>query len=488
MPETNPSSNKPLNSQFERRFGEEIEIEDCGFSFHPIIGFELEIDGSAYMYSEDGNIEIFLLGGVLDNDTSIAELNDTLAQEFLENMDEFKLIEAGTETIQGITGFLNGIHFFNAEEEGSGKAIICSPYLNQYFFMLAIASTDYWQAQGQAIFDQLLTKIHFHSQLITDSGFDEERAHADLTIEMVDALLPDEDFILTIEKEDISLLLAARTQSPTDQIAITEIVFPGDQQIYHYDPNSDEFQSPHFEHPLISSDGEVCLFLPCAAQKTLSPGEYRFSFATHSGTALQEIQTIIRSGRAQGIQKIDLNFWLALENEQFDDPKFIEGFETNIAQALESQLNPFDLALGDIDWFHPAPDELGTFAKINIDTDLADCSYMIAESFSNGRALNIGLVEQILTNSEESPSNISALSAGSPGMIIASASPHACILAEWHTYKDDIEGLAAAIIEQLIIFCGISPQKTAPDESPSSVLNQDIAWQLRRHPIFYPED
>jgi hypothetical protein len=484
MAENNDSSNNPLKPQIELQFEEEIEIEEGGFSFRPIEGFELEIDGSAYLYSEDGNIEIFLHGGVLENETSIAELNDTLAQEFLDNMDEFKLVSTGTETIQGITGFLNEIRFFNAEEEGAGKALICSPHLNQYFFVLGIAATDYWQAKGQEIFDQLLSKIHFHAQLTADLGLDEDNEHPDLTIEIVEALLPDEDFILTIEREDISLLLAARTQSSTDEIAITEILEPTDQKIYRYDPLSGDFQSQMFDHPLVSRDGEVCVFLPCAPQKSLSQGEYRFSFATHSGCALQEVQTIIRSGRTIGPQKIDLNFWLALENELFSDPEFLDQFEAGIAEALEGLLNPFDLILGEIDLFHPAPDELGSFAEVNIDTDLVDCSYIIAESFSNGRALNIGLVEKILTDEGERSQYNSALSAGSPGMILASASPHACILAEWETFKDDIEGLARAIIQQLIVFCGICNLEMAQ----STTLNHDIAWQLSRHPIFYPAE
>ena len=488
MTETNRSPNNHSSAPTHIRFGEEIEIEECGFSFQPIKGFELEIDGSAYMYSEDGNIEIFLVGGVLENDTSIAELNDQLAKDFLENMDSFKLHEAGTATIQGITGFINEIHFFNAEEEGSGKALICSPYLNQYFFMLGIASTEYWHEKGGGIFDQLMQKIHFHSQIVTDLGFDDTQEHPDLTIEVVDALLPDEDFFLTIEREDISLLLAARTQSPSDEINITAISLPDSHEIYQYDPQTGNFSSENFGQPLIGSDGEVCLILPSSAHKSLNPGDYRFSFATRSGAALEEVQTIIRSGRALGMQKIDLNFWLALENEQFSNGAFIDQFEKELTQALERHFQPFDLSLGEIEHFHPAPDELGAFSKIDIRTDLADCSYMMLESFSNGRALNIGFVDQIIRDESENSTKIGALSAGSPGMILSSASPHACILVEWSAFENNLEGLAVAILQQLVTFCGIVTPVEEATESQPLVLNQDIAWQLRRHPIFYPAD
>ena len=486
MTENNQSSNNHASSQFKIRFGKEIEIEECGFSFRPIRGFELEIDGSAYMYSEDGNIEVFLIGGVMENESSIAELNDRLAREFLENMDALKLHEAGTATIQGITGFMNEIHFFNAEEEGSGNALICSPYLNQYFFMLGIASTNYWHAQGQNIYNQLLSKIHFHSHMTPGLSFDQSQEYPDLTIEVVNALSSDEDFSLTIEKEDITLLLAGRTQSPSDEIAITEIIFPGDQEIYRYSPHSGDFASEYFDQPLIGTDGEVCLILPCSAQKSLSQGQYRFSFATLSGTALEEVQTIIRSGRGLGMQKIDLNLWLASESEKFCDGAFIDQFESELTQALEHQLNPFDLTLGEIEHFLPAPDELGAFSKIHTTSDLADCSYMMAESFSNRRALNIGFVDQILFGDKDNLSEVSALSAGSPGMILVPASPHACILLAWSAFENDIDGFAKAIIQQLIKFCGIvTPEEKSPESQPL-VLNQEIAWQLRRHPIFYP--
>ena len=116
-------------------FGEEIEIEEAGFSFKPILGFELEIDGSVYMYSEDGNLEISLVGGELPEDASIAELNDDLAAEFMDSFDEVALKEAGTDTITDITGFLDEIHFVHAEEAGRGRAVLCPAARSVNFFL-----------------------------------------------------------------------------------------------------------------------------------------------------------------------------------------------------------------------------------------------------------------------------------------------------------------------------------------------------------------
>ena len=143
----------PADRRFE--FGQEIDLSQSGFSFRQIAGFELEIDGSVYLYSDDGNVEVSLIGGRLDPDTSIAALNNTLAEEFLSNLDRFSLSEEGTARIQHVTGFVNAIQFVNAEEEGLGRALICSPYLNQFFFMLVISSAECWHTKGEPIFNSL---------------------------------------------------------------------------------------------------------------------------------------------------------------------------------------------------------------------------------------------------------------------------------------------------------------------------------------------
>jgi hypothetical protein len=46
--------------------------------------------------------------------------------------------------------------------------------------------------------------------------------------------------------------------------------------------------------------------------------------------------------------------------------------------------------------------------------------------------------------------------------------------------------LAEAIIQQLIIFSGIETQDTGqPENQPGLILNREIAWRMRRHPLFY---
>jgi hypothetical protein len=113
---------------------------------------------------------------------------------------------------------------------------------------------------------------------------------------------------------------------------------------------------------------------------------------------------------------------------------------------------------------------------------------MILESITNTRALNIGLVNQIYDGDLDAEDTITAISSGSPGMIMASASPHSCILFEWPAYKDNLAKLADAIIEELIIFSGIDTRGTQSQGSDGLQLNHEIAWRIRRHPLFYEAD
>jgi hypothetical protein len=477
--QTNPSP-KSLS------FGEEIEITGAGFSFRPIQGFELEIDETVYMYADDGYLEIYMVGGELEEDQSIAELNDELAAEFMDNVGEFDLFEAGKDLIQGITGFLNEIRFTNAEEEGLGFCLICSPHINQYFFLLVIANADYWRSQGPSLWKDLKSTIQFQPQYQPEIIDEVSQEHPDLTTETYEGIPPGEEFLLTVEKGDASLLLAARSFDPQDTVSLQAFISPQGETLYRFDPLSGEFSSLICNQPVIGTHGEVCFFFPRTNQQSLQPGEYRFEFAAASGVGLQEIQFIVRSGRALGLQKFDLNFWLAMKETPLLDLSALDQFEASLQQALSKRLAPFNLSPGRIACIQPALDEIESFSSVTLETDLADCSYMIAESVTNERALNIGLVDTIFEGDPPQPSSADAISSGSPGMIMSQRSPHACILLHWPSFIDAPLALAEAIIQQLIIFSGIETQDTGqPENQPGLILNREIAWRLRRHPLFY---
>ena len=480
MTETVPSSEtNGIIPSFQ--FGEEIELEEAGFSFRPITDYELEIDGSVYMYSEDGNLEISLVGGTLDEKTSIAELNDELAAEFMENFDTYDLFEAGTETLGNLTGFLNEIHFNYAEEEGRGQALICSPYPNQFFFILVIASLEHWQQQGQAIFNAVKSQIRFYPRFKPDDVKVEKNEHPDLTIEVFPEVNPDENLILQIEKGDVSLLLAARSMDVEDDVLLTALQGPGNRQLYHYDPDTTLLESEISDEPVVGNHGEVCFFFPRDNRLALLPGQYRFTFDTRSGAALEEVQVILRAGRALDLQALDLNLWIAAEDEVFNDARTIECFSDELKQALDQRLSPLSLKVGKIETFLAAPDELEAFSHLDLETDLADCSYMIAETITNARALNIGLVQHLTQGGTPRE----AASAGRPGMILSSSSPHACILLAWTAFQGDLQRMANALIEQFINFSGIETEDNAQQDGQQSQLNREIAWRLRRHPVFY---
>ena len=492
MPEHINTPDQNTNPPLTIQFGEEIFLEEAGFSFCPIVGFELEVDGSVYMYSEDGNVEVSMIGGKLENETTIAELNDELAADFMENFDEFSLHEAGKDTIQGITGFLNTINFYNAEEEGVGRALICSPHINQFFFLLVISSAEHWEQIGDKVFTALKPQIHFHPQFKPVTTITQIEEHPDLTIEVYEVITSEEDLVVTIEKGDISLLMATRTNKNNDEASITEIHAPDGQLLYQYNPISGVINSAIINRPLTSRNGEICFYLPVPDHQSLEIGDYRFSFATKSGMPLLETQVIIRHAQEFNLQKVDLNLWLALDNERFNDQEILTNFEFKLRKSLTEQLAPLKINSGIIECFHPAPDELATFTSVNLDTDLADYSYMIAESVENGRALNVALVERIIQGHPPVDAPVNAVCSGSPGMILSPASPHACILVNYSPFEDDFLALANTIIEQLIAFCGVKKDlisEQTQDANPDLImgLTHEAYQCLRSHPLFYVE-
>jgi hypothetical protein len=480
MAENNFPSDPQQQPEFE--FGPEIEVEESGFSFQPITGFELEIDGSVYMYSDDGNLEISLVGGALEDDHSIADLNDTLAGEFMENFDSFKLIEAGTDSIQEITGFLNRIEFVNAEEEGLGCAMICSPYLNQYFFILVITSAEYWQNFGQAVYEAIKSRIRFYPQFEAVEDREAVNENPDLTLETFPGLSTEEDFLLQIEKGDTSLLLAARSPDQNDTVYLTALTAPDGQSLYQVNPDDGSITSQLGTQPIQGDAGELSFFFPRDNTLGLHAGVYRFAFKTKSGLPLEEIQVIIRSGRALENQTMDLNLWIAVDDETFESEEQTAKFVTELVRSLSGRLSPLNLAPGRIEIFHAAPDELDAFSRLSVPSDLPDCSYMIMEAVNHNRALNIGFVQE-LAAAEGAPQTI--VTTGSPGMILSRTTPHGCILAAWSAFKDNIPLLADQLIEQLIVFCGIDLEGTQQVEGQPLILNREIAWRLRRHPLFY---
>ncbi|MDY6874437.1 MAG: hypothetical protein SVR81_10865, partial [Chloroflexota bacterium] len=122
------------------------------------------------------------------------------------------------------------------------------------------------------------------------------------------------------------------------------------------------------------------------------------------------------------------------------------------------------------------------FSNVDVEEDLADCSYMITQTVTNERALNVGLVQTLRETVEGERVECEAASAGVPGMILSRVSPHACILLSWSALGDDPDRMVQALIEQMIAFSGID---NPLDKGQHLQLNREIAWRLRRHPLFY---
>jgi len=95
-------------------------------------------------------------------------------------------------------------------------------------------------------------------------------------------------------------------------------------------------------------------------------------------------------------------------------------------------------------------------------------------------------VENIYNSSFDS--KIPAVSSGAPGMILSTESPHTCILLAWPVFKNNIPALVDSILEQLVRFSGIDTQVSQSQQDQPIKINHEIAWRIRRHPLFYNPD
>ena len=92
------------------------------------------------------------------------------------------------------------------------------------------------------------------------------------------------------------------------------------------------------------------------------------------------------------------------------------------------------------------------------------------------------LNDKTFLNTTADDTIFSVISSGIPGMIMAPASPHACVLLSWSALSADLKRLVQAIIEQMVNFSGID---NPLEKGQALTLNREIAWRLRRHPLFY---
>lgn len=341
---------------------------------------------------------------------------------------------------------------------------------------------------------------------------------------------------VTIEPDDVSVLIYIKADDPSANISLTGIYDENDNAIFELPIDEDENPGGGvFGFPPLTEvgGGELAIFLPGSPQFDLQPGEYIFVFET-DGAVLTEGQAIIRSGDVDSPQAIDINFWDVSPASGLDEVAAQEEFAASIREAMDNLLSPHDLEIGVINFFVGSEADMDDFAVTQITEDDDSAVGEVCSAMTNqigvSRALNVAIIDDFPADETGETTGI-AHSAGNAGVISVAGSPYSCVVVTWNSYPTSFDDQAANIIHEGSHFMSI-PHTTEQDgltfdlftDTPECTLDdfdqdgdeivdeiecdldggaknymfwngsedfapfemsEQQAWMIRRHPLFY---
>jgi hypothetical protein len=148
------------------RLGESKSVEDGGFSFRTIIGYNTELSRrQATLISDDGEVVLSLSGIPVHN---VGDLNSVM-ERFLDKMSEtIREFESGQPypiNIDGDRGLAAEVTGEMGGEEVVGRVAIVAPTDEQLFYALAITldgpTGRGWESRGMPVFETVIETIDF---------------------------------------------------------------------------------------------------------------------------------------------------------------------------------------------------------------------------------------------------------------------------------------------------------------------------------------
>ena len=319
---------------------------------------------------------------------------------------------------------------------------------------------------------------------------------------------------------DISFLAFARTGNPDAQVFITGVVSPS---------GVDVGDAIGLEYGELSNFGEAAFYAPIKEQVDLELGEYAISFE-----ATDEIVAsgaLVRSGTADGPQVLDVVFWLAT-HEQFD----LVALEQRFRSVGEAVLGRHGIVVGSMTFIDPPADVVDRYAVLEFeeggsDADLRNLCREMSAAVGEVRALNFAIVDRL--DGGDPDFIIEGSAAGLPGTAMLTRSGLSCVagmaapdpdepgrdlfaraivvwheaghhLGLYHTSEDD--GLFFDLLDDTpecrseerdtngdgfvdLFECdGLDADNFMFHDGDGTMITEDQAWTLRRHPLLYPAE
>jgi hypothetical protein len=238
---------------------------------------------------------------------------------------------------------------------------------------------------------------------------------------------------VTLDDDDVSVMVQLVTTDPGKIAFITEIRDPDDVVIYSgsLDPDTGEpgpVVSEYFDS-ILGDIGAANVFLPPTPELVLIPGTYRISFLTEDDVALSRAEAFVKSAPASGTvdqesYQVDLNIWIAHPEAAFNDEAFEQTIQTTFKDSINTIMAPHSLQIATVNVLKASAAEVTQFGDISAEDDeqaAAACRAMQAAT-TNKLALNLVYVRALTSSEGGGPAGFSS----SPGVILDDQAGTAC--------------------------------------------------------------
>jgi hypothetical protein len=161
-----PALTPTLTEPAELVLGETKTVPDGGFSFRPVVGYDVNIlPGQATLVSQDGRFIFSLAGGKSLSGTPLniilGRLLDTVSKEF----DTFQAGEPYPIQVDGSQGLAADVVGNMAESPINGQVAVVAPNATQVFYVLAFAvnpaDQNLWESSGEEAFTAVVGSVSF---------------------------------------------------------------------------------------------------------------------------------------------------------------------------------------------------------------------------------------------------------------------------------------------------------------------------------------
>ena len=148
------------------RLGAAIPVQEAGFSFQPLIGYEERYQpGQVTLTSEDEDIILSLIGSPIRRIPDLEKVLNRFIEVISETFQEFDTGEPYPYTIGGSVGLAVDVNGEWSETPIEGRITIVSPNEEQLFYAFAISANGDdgrgWEPKGRQAFDAVIDSISF---------------------------------------------------------------------------------------------------------------------------------------------------------------------------------------------------------------------------------------------------------------------------------------------------------------------------------------